>query len=48
MGMQMFDLLYSGSSMPIGDASRQSKSATNDLDVRRSWILFGDPTMKIR
>ena len=48
MGMQMFDLLYSGSSMPIGDASRQSKSATNDLDVRRTWILFGDPTMRIR
>ena len=48
MGMQMFDLLYSGSSMPIGDASRQSNSATNDLDVRRTWILFGDPSMRIR
>ena len=22
--------------------------ATKDLDVRRSYILFGDPTMKLR
>jgi hypothetical protein len=48
MGQRMFQLLYSGPSIPIGDASRQSKTATNDLDVRRTWILFGDPTMKIR
>ena len=48
MGQRMFELLYSGPSIPIGDASRQSKTATNDLDVRRTWILFGDPTMKIR
>jgi len=48
MGQQMFQLLYRGPSIPIGDASRQSKTATNDLDVRRTWILFGDPTMKIR
>jgi hypothetical protein len=48
MGQRMFQLLYSGPSIAIGDASRQSKTATADLDVRRTWILFGDPTMKIR
>ena len=48
MGRRMFQLLYSGPPIAIGDASRLSKSATNDLDVRRTWILFGDPTMKIR
>ncbi|HEX3142544.1 MAG TPA: C25 family cysteine peptidase, partial [Pyrinomonadaceae bacterium] len=48
MGFKMFQLLYSGSPMPIGDASRQAKSATNDMDVRRTWVLFGDPTLKIR
>ena len=48
MGFKMFQLLYSGSPMPIGDASRQAKSATNDIDVRRTWVLFGDPTLKIR
>jgi len=48
MGLQMFQLLYGGSSVAIGDASRQAKTATTDMDVRRTWILFGDPTLKIR
>jgi hypothetical protein len=48
MGERMFQLIYATPSIPIGDASRQAKSATTDLDVRRTWILFGDPTMKIR
>jgi len=49
MGQVLFNLLYgSPTTIPIGDASRQSKIATSDQDVRRTWILFGDPTMKIR
>jgi hypothetical protein len=49
MGQVMFDLLYGHpTTIPIGDASRQSKTFTADMDVRRTWILFGDPTMKIR
>jgi hypothetical protein len=47
MGHRMFELLDSRPSIAIGDASRQSKTATDDLDVRRTWILFGDPTMRI-
>jgi hypothetical protein len=48
MGLRMFQLLYGGASIPIGDASRQAKAATTDRDVRRTWILLGDPTLKIR
>ena len=48
MGQKLFQLLYSGPPMALGDATRQAKLATIDLDVRRTWILFGDPTMKIR
>jgi hypothetical protein len=48
MGQQLFNLLYSGAPMALGDATRQAKAATTDIDVRRSWILFGDPSMKIR
>lgn len=48
MGHQLFSLLYSGPPIALGDATRQAKAATTDLDVRRTWILFGDPTMKIR
>jgi hypothetical protein len=46
MGLRMFQLLYSGASIPIGDASRQAKTATNDRDVRRTWILLGDPDVE--
>lgn len=48
MGFRMLQLLYNGSPMAVGDASRQAKLATTDVDVRRTWILFGDPTLKIR
>jgi Peptidase family C25 len=48
MGQKLFQLLYSGAPIALGDATRQAKAATTDMDVRRTWILFGDPTMKIR
>jgi uncharacterized repeat protein (TIGR01451 family) len=32
----------------IGDAILKAKQATQDLDVRRSWILFGDPTIRLK
>ena len=48
MGLRMFQLLYTGTPVAIGDAGRLAKSATSDMDVRRTWILFGDPTLKIR
>ncbi len=37
-----------GGSPTIGDALLKAKQATQDRDVRRTWILFGDPTMKLR
>lgn len=38
--------LFSG--LTVGDASIKAKAATKDLDVRRTWILFGDPTIKLK
>ena len=32
----------------LGDAILAAKAATGDLDVRRSWIRLGDPSMKLR
>lgn len=32
----------------LGDALFEAKLATSDPDVRKSWILFGDPTMRVR
>jgi len=41
-------LFKEGQSLTLGDAVRQAKSATKDTDVRRTWILLGDPTMKLK
>lgn len=32
----------------VGDATTRAKAAVSDLDVRRTWILFGDPSMRLR
>jgi hypothetical protein len=48
MGRQLFILLYGSSSIALGDAIKTAKTATTDIDARRTWILFGDPSMKIR
>ena len=46
---QMMRLLFTtGQSPMLGDVVRGAKAATTNMDVRRTWILFGDPTMRIR
>jgi hypothetical protein len=39
--------LFSGTTT-LGDATRAAKAATTDMDVRRTWILLGDPSTKLR
>jgi Peptidase family C25 len=34
--------------MTLGDAAIAAKTATLDEDIRRTWILFGDPTSSAR
>jgi hypothetical protein len=48
MDSQFYRLLFGGQSLRLGEAARQAKLATSDLDVRRTWILLGDPTMRVR
>ena len=43
---EFFRQIFSG--VTLGEAAVRAKAATSDQDVRRSWILFGDPTMKLR
>jgi hypothetical protein len=44
MNRELYRMLFQ-SQLPIGEAVRRAKLAPTDLDVRKSWILFGDPTM---
>ena len=32
----------------IGEAIRNAKAATGDRDIRRTWILLGDPAMHVK
>jgi hypothetical protein len=48
MNSEFDRLLFGGQSMRLGDATRNAKAATSDLDVRRTWILLGDPAMRVR
>lgn len=40
--------LFGATPISIGDAIRNAKQATTDTDVRRTFILFGDPTLKLK
>jgi hypothetical protein len=48
MSSQFYRQLFSGPSIRVGDAFKPAKATISDLDVRRTWILFGDPSMRIR
>ena len=45
---EFFKQLFGNTNLTIGQAIKTVKSGQVDNDVRRTWILFGDPTMKIR
>jgi len=48
MNQEFFRQLFGNPKITIGQAIKAAKSATDDNDIRRTWILFGDPTMRIR
>jgi hypothetical protein len=48
MNQQFYQQLFSGAPGRLGDATRAAKAATTDSDVRRTWILLGDPSMRMR
>lgn len=45
---RLYELLFTGQAQRIGDATKDAKQGTNDPDVRRLSILFGDPAMRFR
>ena len=45
MATELYRRIFTGAR--LGDAILAAKRATSDVDVRRSWILFGDPSMKL-
>jgi hypothetical protein len=45
---QLFRELFGGTSPTLGEATMRAKAATGDPDIRRTWILFGDPTLRLK
>ncbi|MEK6405889.1 MAG: C25 family cysteine peptidase [Acidobacteriota bacterium] len=55
MNQQFYKLLFQHDSqkpgaqaLTLGDATVRAKSSVTDSDIRRTWILFGDPSMKLK
>ena len=39
--------LFSGEALTLGLAIQRAKATVHPLDLRRTWILLGDPTLRI-
>jgi hypothetical protein len=47
MNVELYRQLF-GMNQTVGEAILKAKAAVRDMDIRRTWILFGDPTLKLR
>jgi hypothetical protein len=47
MGREFLRALFGPTPLSIGEAAATAKAATGNRDVRRTWILFGDPSMRL-
>jgi len=48
MNTAFYRLLFSQPSLTLGDLAVKASQAASDPDVRQTWVMLGDPTMKIR
>jgi len=48
LNKKLIQLLFNGEGLTIGEAIMGAKQAATDRDVRRTWILFGDPTLRLK
>jgi hypothetical protein len=47
LNQAFFRQVFSGEAKTLGEATLRAKAAVGDLDIRRTWILFGDPSMRM-
>jgi hypothetical protein len=50
MNRELYGALFDTSSggLTIGEAIQRAKRAASDTDIRRTWILLGDPSLRLR
>jgi hypothetical protein len=47
LNREFYRLLFDSTGKTIGEAAAAAKQSTSDQDVRRTWILFGDPATRL-
>jgi hypothetical protein len=48
MNQEAYRQLFAGGGLTLGQAMAKAKAAINNSDIRQTWILFGDPTVRLR
>ena len=48
MNKELIRLLFNGQSLTLGEATARAKASVSDQDIRKTWILFGDPTTRLK
>lgn len=48
LDQEFYRQLFGNQLVRLGDAIRNAKVVTSNSDVRRTWVLFGDPAMRMR
>jgi hypothetical protein len=48
MNKELIKLLFGRESLTLGEATAKAKASVSDQDIRKTWILFGDPTTRLK
>jgi hypothetical protein len=48
MNKELIKLLFGRDSITLGEATAKAKASVSDQDIRKTWILFGDPTTRLK
>jgi hypothetical protein len=47
MDRELIREIFDGDKPTLGEATVQAKASVSDMDIRRTWILFGDPATRL-
>jgi hypothetical protein len=48
MNKELIRLLFNGEGLTIGEAVMKAKKVVDDQDIRKTWVLFGDPATRLK
>jgi hypothetical protein len=48
LNKELIRLLFGSGPITLGEATARAKASVSDQDIRKTWILFGDPTTRLK